>query len=120
MSDNRRFHRIDLSARAAVHYLDNCYEGILGAISLGGAAINFNESAMIPENDECVISVVLDETQPPLQLNARISNSSVYRIGVAFINLDEATKNTLYSSLTKLSHEPETLENEFHLFIALS
>jgi hypothetical protein len=120
VSDNRRFHRIDLSARATVHYLDNCYEGILGAISLGGAAINFNGSAMIPEKDECVISVVLDDTQPPLQLNARISHSSIYRIGVAFINMDEVTKNILYSSLKKLSHEPETLKNEFHLYIALS
>jgi hypothetical protein len=118
--DNRRFHRIDLSARATVHYHDCCYEGILGAISLGGAAINFNGSAMIPENDECGISVVLDEAQPPLQLNARITHSSVYRIGVAFINMDEVTKNILYSTLKKLTREPETLDNEFQLFIAIS
>jgi hypothetical protein len=118
--DNRRFHRIQLSARATVHYFDNCHEGILGAISLGGAAINFNGSAMIPEGDECIISVVLDESQPSLQLNARITNSSVYRIGVAFIDMDEDKKNILYDLLKKLTREPETLGNEIHLFIALS
>jgi c-di-GMP-binding flagellar brake protein YcgR len=116
----RRYHRIDLSSKATVHHRDNCYEGILGAISLGGAAINFNGSAMIPEKDECVISVSLDEKQPTLQLNARITNSSVCRIGVAFINMDEVTRNILYSLLIKLSQEPETLGKELNLLIAVS
>jgi hypothetical protein len=116
----RRFHRIQLSAKTTVHHLDNCHEGILGAISLDGAAINFNGSAMIPQGDECFISIFLDETQPPLRLYARIINSSIYRIGVSFINMDEDKRNILYGLLKKLTHEPETLENEFHLFIALS
>jgi hypothetical protein len=120
LNDNRRFHRIKLSARATVHYLDNCHEGILGAISSGGAAINFNGSAMIPQGDECIISVVLDETQPPLQLNARITNSSVYRIGAAFINMDDDKKNILNGMLKKLTNGSETLKNEIPLFIALS
>jgi len=120
VSKERRFHRIQLSAKAAVHYLDNCHEGILGAISLGGAAINFNGTALIPQGVECVISVVLDETRPPLQINARITNSSVYRVGAAFINMDEDTQKILYGLLKKLTHEPETLENEIHLLIALS
>jgi hypothetical protein len=118
--NGRKFHRIQLSAKATVHYLDSCHEGILGSISLGGATINFNGSAMIPQGDECIISVVLDETQPPLRLYARITNSSVYRIGVAFITMDEEKNNILYEMLKKLTHEPETLENEFQLFIALS
>lgn len=120
MTNVRKFHRIQLSAKATVHYQDTCHEGILGAISLAGAAINFDGSAMIPQGEECIISVVLDETQPPLQLNARITNSSVYRIGVAFINMDEDKKNILYGVLKKLTHEPETLKNELYLFIALS
>jgi hypothetical protein len=120
MIENRRFHRANISAKAAVHYLDNCHEGILGAISLGGAAINFNGSAMIPEGDECTISVVLDESKPPLQLRAKITNSSIYRIGVAFINMGDDKKNILCGLLNKLTLEPETLENERPLFIALS
>jgi hypothetical protein len=116
----RRFHRIQLSAKATVHYRDNCDDGILGSISLGGATINFNGSAMIPQGDTCTISVVLDVSLPPLLLNARITNSSVYRIGVAFIDMDVDKKNILYGMLKKLSREPETLENEFYLFIALS
>lgn len=120
MINERRFHRIQLSAKATVHYLDNCHEGIVGSISLGGATINFNGSAMIPLGDKCIISVVLDESLPPLHLNARITNSSVYRIGVAFIDMDEDKKKILYGLLKKLSREPETLENEFFLFIALS
>ena len=120
MISSRRYHRIDLSSKATVHYRDNCFEGVIGAISLGGAAINFTGCAMIPENDECVISVGLDETKPLLQLNARITNSSVSRIGVAFINMDNVTKHLLYSSLKKLSQEPESLGKEFNLIIALS
>jgi len=118
--NKRRFHRIYVSVKAAVHYGDNCHEGIVGAISLGGAAITFNGSAMIPQGDECIVSVVLDETQPPLQLNAIITNSSVYRIGVAFINMDQDKINILYGLLKKLTDDPETIENEIHLFIALS
>jgi len=120
VSKERRFHRILLSAKATVHYHGTCHEGVLGAISLGGAAINFNGTTMIPQGEECVISVVLDETLPPLQLNARITNSSVYRVGAAFINMDEDTRKILYGLLKKLTHEPETLENEIHLLIALS
>jgi hypothetical protein len=116
----RRFHRIQLSAKTTVHHRDNCHEGILGSISLGGATINFNGSAMIPQGDTCTVSVVLDESLPPLLLNARIANSSVFRIGVAFIDMDIDKKNILYGMLKKLSREPATLENEFYLFIALS
>lgn len=120
MINKRKFHRIQLSAKTTVHYLDNRHEGILGAISLAGAAINFIGSAMIPQGDECIISIILDETQPPLDLDARITNSSIYRIGVTFINMDEARRKLLYDMLKKLTHEPETLKNEFCLFIALS
>ena len=120
MLNKRRFHRISLSVKAAVHHRDNCYEGILGAISLGGAAMTFNGSAMIPQGDECIISIVPDETQPPLQLDAIITNSSVYRIGVAFINMDLDKTNILYGLLKKLTDDPETMENEIQLFVSLS
>ena len=120
MLNNRRFHRIYLSVKAAVHHSGNCHEGILGAISLGGAAITFNGSAMIPQGDECIISVIFDETQPPLQLDAIITNSSIYRIGVAFINMDQDKINMLYGLLKKLTDDPETMENEIHLFVSLS
>ena len=117
--ENRKFHRIQLSAKVTVNYLDNSHEGILGSISLGGATINFNGSAMIPQGDECNVAVVLDETQPPLQLNARITHSSCYRIGVAFINMDEYKINILNGLLKKLTSGPETLKNETPLFIAI-
>lgn len=120
MLDKRRFHRINLSVQASVHYHGICHGGILGAISLGGAAITFNGSAMLPQGDECIVSVVLDEIGPPLQLNAVITNSSIYRIGVAFTNMDQDTINTLYGLLKKLTDEPERMENEIQLFVALS
>jgi len=120
MTSKRRFHRIQLSVKATVHYRENCHEGILGAISLGGAAITFNGSAMIPQGDECIISVALDKNQPPLQLNAVIINSSVYRIGVAFRNMDQDKINELYGLLKNLTNEPEALAKDIHLYIALS
>jgi len=118
--NNRRFHRIYLSVKATVRHRDNCHEGLLGAISLGGAAITFNGSAMIPQGDECIVSFVLDQTQPTLQLNAIITNSSVYRIGVAFIEMDQDKINILHGLLKKLTDVPETMENEIQLFVALS
>jgi len=118
--NKRRFHRIYLSVKAAVHHRGNCYEGILGAISLGGAAITFNGSAMIPQGDECIISIVPDETQPPLQLDAIITNSSVYRIGVAFTNMDQDKINILHGLLKKLTDDPETMEKEIQLFVSLA
>lgn len=75
---------------------------------------------MIPENDEIVLSVVLDEKRPPLKLNAKITNSSVWRIGVAFINMDEVSKERLYSFLQSLSCQPESLAQEYRLLVALS
>lgn len=75
---------------------------------------------MLPQGDECIVSVVLDEIGPPLQLNAVITNSSIYRIGVAFTNMDQDTINTLYGLLKKLTDEPERMENEIQLFVALS
>lgn len=120
MNGKRRFHRIPVSAKTTVHHLAHSHEGILGAISLGGAAINFSGDAMIPQEDECTVSIVFDETHPPLLLHARITNSSFYRIGVTFINMNEETIALLYGLLKKLTHEPEILENEFNLFIALA
>ena len=120
MNSSRRFHRIDLSSEVSVTYGDKRYNGMLGAISLGGAAINFNGSTMIPENDDCVVCVSLDEKQPPLELQAKITNSSISRIGVAFVNMDETTRESLFNSLTRLSCRPESLAQEYRLLIALS
>lgn len=120
MFNKRRFHRINLSAKAVVHHCDNSHEGILGAISLGGAAITFNGSAMIPQGDECIVSFVLDESRPPLQLSAVVTNSSIYRIGIAFTDMDQDKIHTLHGMLKKITDVPETIENEKHLFVALA
>ena len=108
-----------MSVKASVHHRGNCHEGILGAISLGGAAITFTGSAMIPQGDECIVSFVLDESRPPLQLNAVVTNSSIYRIGVAFTNMDQDEINILHGLLKKITDAPETMENEKHLFVVL-
>jgi len=120
MIENRKYHRIELSAQATVRYQNVDYEGVLGSISLEGAAITFNESAMIPHGDDCSISIFLDETLPPVQLHARVTNSSLYRIGIAFTNMTEEQKNGLFDLLMNLTQLPEPLHNGKSLFIALS
>lgn len=120
MINKRRFHRIQLSAKTVVNHLGELHEGVLGAISLGGAAINFNGSAMIPEGDECLVAIELDESLPALELTAKVTNSSFYRIGVAFVHLEQHNKDLLYDLLKKLTSEPQTLESERQLFIAIS
>jgi hypothetical protein len=116
----RRFHRIPVSAKTTVYHLDHSHDAVLGAISLGGAAINFNEDAMIPQQDECIVAIVFEENQPPLLLKGLITNSSFFRIGVKFIDMDEEKIALLYGMLKKLTDEPEKLESELSLLIALA
>ena len=114
MIENRKYHRINLTVDAKVYHQVSLYEGIIGSISLGGALINFNDSAMIPQGDLCYIS--FDLCGIPLKLEAKIVNSSVRRVGVAFVDMSYEHANMLAELLIKLTSAPESQQSDNILF----
>ncbi len=115
MIENRKYHRINLTADAKVYHLGSLYEGILGSISLGGASINFSDSAMIPQGDICHISFDIYDT--PMKCKVKIVNSSVYRVGVAFVDMSYDHSNMLAELLMKLTSVPESQQFDNLLFV---
>jgi len=117
MIEKRKFYRINLTADAIVYHQDSQYEGILGSISLGGASINFNDSAMIPQGDTCYVSFTYCDSN--LKFKAKIVNSSIYRIGVAFIDMQYDQSTMLSELLMKLAFAPVSQQLENALYIAI-
>ncbi len=104
-----------MTADAKVYHQGSHYEGILGSISLGGASINFNDSAMIPQGDLCYIS--FDLCDIPLKFKAKIVNSSLYRVGVEFDDMSYEHANMLAELLMKLTFIPESQQFDNLLFV---
>lgn len=115
MIEKRKFHRISLIVDATVYHQDCQYEGVLSSISLGGASFNFNDNAMLPQGDICYISFNLYDS--PVKFKAKIVNSSVYRIGIAFTEMSCDQSYKLSELLMMLTLVPESQQLINSLFV---
>jgi hypothetical protein len=117
MIEKRKYYRINLTADAKVYHNGCHHEGTLSSISLGGASVNFNDSAMIPQGDICYISFnILDS---PMKFKANIVNSSIYRLGVTFIDMKYEQSIMLSELLMKLAFAPDLQQFDNSIYIAI-
>ncbi len=114
MGEHRRFHRVRFTAEIELVHRNIAYKGQLENLSLNGALISFDEGIIVPQNDECDLTVRLAE-DALLRLEVKAIYSNFTMIGVKFTRFDAGTRERLYSLMERISNEPARLSKEQQL-----
>jgi|GEM_PF-1955893 len=112
MIEQRQFHRVKLTERCTLAYLNTNYQGELENISLNGAVIGFDGNVPIPLGAICLLTVHLKGEASPLRLNAEVIHSSLTSLGMRFVPLDEYGQNCLVHLVESFTTEPDKLATE--------
>jgi c-di-GMP-binding flagellar brake protein YcgR len=115
MLEKRRFHRVRFTAPSELTHNDITYKGQLENISLNGALLSFSDGVIIPQDEECILTVRLEGEDEPLRLVVKVIYSNFTMIGIKFASVDAETRERLYKLMTRLSNEPEKLTQERQL-----
>jgi c-di-GMP-binding flagellar brake protein YcgR len=112
MLDKRRFHRVRFTAASELTHKDITYKGQLENISLNGALLSFSDGVIVPEDEECTLTVCLKGENDPLRLVVKVVYSNFTMIGLKFDSLDTGPRERLYNLMARLSNELEKLTQE--------
>ena len=115
MLEKRRFHRVRFTAASELAHNDITYKGQLENISLNGALLSFSDGVIVPQDEECILTVCLEGEPPPLRLVVKVIYSNFTMIGLKFASLDAGTRERLYNLMARLSSELEKLTIERQL-----
>ena len=115
MHEKRQFHRVRFTAPSELVHSNICYKGQLENISLNGALVSFSDGIVVPQNDECSLSVFLEGDNSVLCLVGQVIYSNFTMIGLKFVSVDAATRERLYNVMAKLSSERAILKYERQL-----
>ena len=107
MNKKRKFPRIRFEARCILLYGDCAHEGKVVNISLGGAMISLNDSAIMPQEEICLFKIFAGSNETPDEIEAGVVYSASSCIGVRFLTFDENSHPQLYSHIELLSGNPE-------------
>jgi len=116
MFNKRRFHRIRFTVKSELTHNNINYLGRLENISLNGALISFSDGVVVPRDEECILSVHLDDEDTPLRLGVEVIHSNFTMIGVKFTVTNVETRLRLRNLLERLTPEPDKLSRELRLF----
>lgn len=105
MLDKRQLHRVRFKATSELINNDITYKCQLENISLNGALVSFSDGVVVPQDDECILSVFLEGENTPLRMLAQAINSHFTMIGIKFVSEDAETRERLYNLLERLSSE---------------
>ncbi len=115
MFEKRRFHRVRFTAAGELIHNGLSYKGQLENISLNGALVSFNDGVVVPQDDDCVLTVFLDRDHKPLRIVVKVIYSNFTMIGVKFAFMDSETRERLNNLVASVSTEPEKLREELKL-----
>ncbi len=115
MLEKRRFHRVRFTAASELTHNAITYKGQLENISLNGALLSFNEGVIVPQDEECIMTVRLDAEDETLRLVVKVIYSNFTMIGIKFASVDADTRERLYNLMARLSSKPEKLTQERQL-----
>jgi PilZ domain len=107
MTKKRKFPRIRFDARCIVLYEDYAHEGKMVNISLCGAMISLNDSAIIPLEEKCLLKIFAGSNETPYEIEASVVYPAFSCIGVRFLAFDEYSHPQLHSQIELLSRNPE-------------
>lgn len=112
MLEKRRFHRVRFTAASELNHNDITYRGQLENISLNGALLSFSDGVVIPQDEECVLTVRLQAGSDPLRIVVKVIYSNFTMIGIKFVSVDAETQERLYDLMASISNEQEKLTRE--------
>ncbi|KAF0216288.1 MAG: type IV pilus assembly [Geobacteraceae bacterium] len=115
MIEQRRFHRVRFTAKSELNHNDITYQGQLENISLSGALVSCIDGIIVPQGEECTLTVYLDWENLPLRLVVEIIHASFTMVGMKFVSCDADTKGRLYKLMERVTTEPDRLRNELRL-----
>jgi hypothetical protein len=107
--EHRRFHRVKSTALGDLSHQGITYRVRLENLSLGGALLSSEEGILIPEGDNCSLSIHF-EGEEVFVLTAEIMNSFFSMVGVRFVLLEKDAEDRLLQLLRRIPG-PSALEN---------
>ena len=107
MIEKRKLPRVRFEARCILLYGDCAHEGKVVNISLVGAMISLNESAVFPQAEKCLFKIFAGSNETPEEIEASVAYSATSCIGIRFLAFDVNSHPQLYSHIELLSQNPE-------------
>jgi len=107
LDEKRKFPRVRFEARCILLYGDCAHEGKVVNISLGGAMICLNDSAIIPQEEECLFKIFAESNAAHDEIEASVIYSAFSCIALRFLTFDGNSHPQLYAQIELLSRNPE-------------
>jgi hypothetical protein len=107
LDKKRTFPRVRFEARCILLYGDCAHEGKVVNISLGGAMICLNDSAIIPQEEKCLFKIFAGSNAAHDEIEASLVYSAFSCIALRFLAFDRDSHPQLYSQIELLSLNPE-------------
>jgi c-di-GMP-binding flagellar brake protein YcgR len=107
MIEKRKHPRIRFDAPCLLEYDGQSHDGRLVNISLGGAMVSLRESAMIPQDETCLIRIFSGEPGEADDIGAVVAYSAFSCIGLRFLDFSPVAHPHLYARVEELSRDPE-------------
>jgi hypothetical protein len=107
MSENRQSHRVRFRAKSELTHNEITYQGQLENISLNGALLSFNDGVVVPEEDECILTIHLEDEETPLRVGVEVKHSNFTMIGIQFNTYDDSARERLCNLMERLIAETD-------------
>ena len=116
MSEQRLFNRVRFNAKCSLSHNNISYLGHMENISLNGALISFSEGVVIPRDDNCTLTVYLEDENTPLRLLIEVIHSNFTMIGIKITSKDAETQERLHNLIERLTTWQENLVKERQMY----
>ncbi len=115
MLEKRRFHRVRFRSACVMIHNGISYQGQLENVSLNGALVSFNDGVIVPQDDECLLTVCLEGERDVLQMTVKVIYANFTMVGVKFSSMEAGTRERLIKLVAALSDDPAMVAQELKL-----
>ncbi len=115
MIEKRRFHRVRFRVRSELVHSELTYRGEVENISLNGALVSLHEGIVVPQGDECLLTIYPEDGEIPLHFGVETVYVNFTMVGVRFVSFHRDAKTRLYRIMERVSPEPERLREELRI-----
>src|SRR5208282_4137874 len=116
MIEKRQFQRVRFRAKSELTHNEITYQGQLENISLNGALISFNDGVVVPHEDECILTIYLEDEETPLRVGVEVIHSNFTMIGIKFNTCDDMSWERLCNLMERLTAEADKTDNDRQYF----
>ena len=116
MDEKRQFQRVRFRAKSELTHNEIIYQGQLENISLNGALISFNDGVVVPQEDECILTIYLEDEETPLRIGVEVIHSNFTMIGIKFNTCDDMSWERLCNLMERLTAEADKPDNDPQYF----